>query len=59
MQIAKLRVKPLTDDGIITDDHRANQRVWTYFSAPVLSQLQSSHQVRPVRACELGIHTTD
>jgi len=59
MQIAKLRVKPLADHVPITDHNRSNKRVRTNSPAPALSKLKSSSQVRPVSACELGIHATD
>jgi len=59
MQIAKPCMKSLPDHLAIAHHNRSNEGIGTNPPAPVLSQLQSSHQVRSVRACELGFHATD
>jgi hypothetical protein len=56
VEITKLSVKALTDDLIITDDHRTDERIWTDFPPAALSKLESSPQVLSIRGCKRGSH---
>jgi hypothetical protein len=59
MQLAQFGMKPLANNVAITHNHCSNKRIRTDLAAPELRKLKSSSQVRPVSACELGVHATD
>ena len=59
MQIAQLGMKPLADRLAIAHNNSSDERIGTHSPPPALSKLQRSREVRPIRACELGIHATD
>jgi hypothetical protein len=59
MQLTQFSMKPLADNLAITHHNRANEGIGADSPAPTLRKLKSSSQVRPVSACELGIHATD
>ncbi len=59
MQTAELRVKPLADRLAIAHHNSSDERIGTHLAPPALGQLQRSTKMAPIRACELGVHTTD